>query len=316
MSCDRCSRCRYGAEDDRRLGVPGEDLGNVLPARDFVGWYNGLPEAAALEVDLASAGGTAVILGQGNVAMDAVRLQVVLARAGAAVHPRSRRRQARILLKPPEALAGTDIAEHALEQLRRSAIRRVLMVGRRGPLEAAFTIKELREMSRIPGCAAVIPHEEVAWTPAEAAFAQATRPRKRFAELLATISHTPPAEPSPGREWRPVFRRSPAAFVEAANRPGMVGAVKLERTELVGEPGDRRAVGTGEFEEVPAGLVLRSIGYRSVPIDASLPFDHGRGVMPNTAGRVDGVPGLYVSGWLRTGGPNLPLFTGPRRGSS
>jgi len=275
----------YGAEDDRRLGVPGEDLDGVLAARTFVGWYNGLPEAAGLDVDL-QRGDTAVILGQGNVAMDA----------------------ARILLKPPKDLETTDIADHALDALRQSSIRRVLMIGRRGPLEAAFTIKELREMTRIPDCVAIIDPTATTWTDEEATFAVATRPRKRFTELLARIANEPRKQDA-SRSWEPIFCRNPVEILESAERSGQVSDVRVEHTELVGDLGSRRAVGTGVFENLSTTLVLRSIGYKSAPIDANIPFDHSRGVVPSDAGRVSGRPRLYVSGWLRTGPTGVIVTT-------
>uniref|UniRef100_A0A8D0V973 NADPH:adrenodoxin oxidoreductase, mitochondrial n=1 Tax=Sus scrofa TaxID=9823 RepID=A0A8D0V973_PIG len=241
----------YGAEDHRALEIPGEELPGVFSARAFVGWYNGLPENQELAPDLSC--DTAVILGQGNVALDV----------------------ARILLTPPEHLEKTDITEAALGALRQSRVKTVWIVGRRGPLQVAFTIKELREMIQLPGTRPIL--DPADFLGLQDRIKEVPRPRKRLMELLLRT-----ATEKPGAE-------------EAA--PG----IRLAVTRLEGVGEATRAVPTGDVEDLPCGLVLSSIGYKSRPIDPSVPFDLKLGVIPNTEGRVVDMPGLYCSGWVKRG---------------
>uniref|UniRef100_A0A8C9IYD7 NADPH:adrenodoxin oxidoreductase, mitochondrial n=1 Tax=Piliocolobus tephrosceles TaxID=591936 RepID=A0A8C9IYD7_9PRIM len=241
----------YGAEDHRALEVPGEELPGVCSARAFVGWYNGLPENRELEPDLSC--DTAVILGQGNVALDV----------------------ARILLTPPEHLERTDITKAALGVLRQSRVKTVWLVGRRGPLQVAFTIK-------VP------------------------RPRKRLTELLLrTATEKPGPEEaarraSASRAWGLRFFRSPQQVLPSPDGRRAAG-VRLAVTRLEGVGEATRAVPTGDMEDLPCGLVLSSVGYKSRPVDPSVPFDSKLGVIPNVEGRVMDVPGLYCSGWVKRG---------------
>uniref|UniRef100_A0A2K6R7U3 NADPH:adrenodoxin oxidoreductase, mitochondrial n=1 Tax=Rhinopithecus roxellana TaxID=61622 RepID=A0A2K6R7U3_RHIRO len=241
----------YGAEDHRALEIPGEELPGVCSARAFVGWYNGLPENRELEPDLS--GDTAVILGQGNVALDV----------------------ARILLTPPEHLERTDITKAALGVLRQSRVKTVWLVGRRGPLQVAFTIK-------VP------------------------RPRKRLTELLLrTATEKPGPEEaarraSASRAWGLRFFRSPQQVLPSPDGRRAAG-VRLAVTRLEGVGEATRAVPTGDMEDLPCGLVLSSVGYKSRPVDPSVPFDSKLGVIPNVEGRVMDVPGLYCSGWVKRG---------------
>ncbi|XP_022731058.1 NADPH:adrenodoxin oxidoreductase, mitochondrial isoform X2 [Durio zibethinus] len=260
----------YGAESDRVLGIPGEDLKGVHSAREFVWWYNGHPDGRNLNPDLKSTD-TAVILGQGNVALDV----------------------ARILLRPTSELATTDIASYALTALEQSFIRKVYMVGRRGPVQAACTAKELREVLGIKDLCIHIKEADLKITPTD----------------VAAVAG--PSEPSSGRrELHFVFYRQPARFLESFDKMGYVSGVHLEKTALKGTgPGKQIAVGTGQSEDLSCGIVLKSIGYKSVPVDG-LPFDNPKGVVPNIKGRVlsdnSGDPtllenGLYVCGWLKRG---------------
>uniref|UniRef100_A0A2K5P7Z2 NADPH:adrenodoxin oxidoreductase, mitochondrial n=2 Tax=Cercopithecinae TaxID=9528 RepID=A0A2K5P7Z2_CERAT len=241
----------YGAEDHRALEIPGEELPGVCSARAFVGWYNGLPENRELEPDLSC--DTAVILGQGNVALDV----------------------ARILLTPPEHLERTDITKAALGVLRQSRVKTVWLVGRRGPLQVAFTIK-------VP------------------------RPRKRLTELLLrTATEKPGPEEaarraSASRAWGLRFFRSPQQVLPSPDGRRAAG-VRLAVTRLEGVGEATRAVPTGDMEDLPCGLVLSSVGYKSRPVDPSVPFDSKLGVIPNVEGRVMDVPGLYCSGWVKRG---------------
>uniref|UniRef100_A0A8C6DMV4 NADPH:adrenodoxin oxidoreductase, mitochondrial n=1 Tax=Moschus moschiferus TaxID=68415 RepID=A0A8C6DMV4_MOSMO len=241
----------YGAEDHQALDIPGEELPGVFSARAFVGWYNGLPENRELAPDLSC--DTAVILGQGNVALDV----------------------ARILLTPPEHLEKTDITEAALGALRQSRVKTVWIVGRRGPLQVAFTIK-------------------------------AARPRRRLMELLLrTATEKPGVEEaarraSASRAWGLRFFRSPQQVLPSPDGQRAAG-IRLAVTRLEGIGEATRAVPTGDVEDLPCGLILSSIGYKSRPIDPSVPFDPKLGVIPNMEGRVVDVPGLYCSGWVRRG---------------
>nr|XP_035157606.2 NADPH:adrenodoxin oxidoreductase, mitochondrial isoform X2 [Callithrix jacchus] len=281
----------YGAEDHRALEIPGEELPGVCSARAFVGWYNGLPENQELKPDLSC--DTAVILGQGNVALDV----------------------ARILLTPPEHLEKTDITKAALDVLRQSRVKTVWLVGRRGPLQVAFTIKELREMIQLPGTRPILDPVDflglqdrlkgTAWRQSTM-LTEVPRPRKRLTELLLRTAMEKPGpeeaarRASASRAWGLRFFRSPQQVLPSPDGRGAAG-VRLAVTRLEGVGEATRAVPTGAMEDLPCGLVLSSIGYKSRPIDPSVPFDSKLGVIPNVEGRVTDVPGLYCSGWVKRG---------------
>ncbi|SPO02618.1 related to NADPH:adrenodoxin oxidoreductase precursor, mitochondrial [Cephalotrichum gorgonifer] len=275
----------YGAAEDRTLGIPGESLKGIYSARQFVGWYNGLPEYSGLDPDLES-GDTATIIGQGNVALDV----------------------ARILLSDVDVLRKTDITEEATERLSRSRIRRVRVVGRRGPMQAAFTIKEARELLKLPGVGfhpvapGLIP-DDVSGLP---------RPTKRLMALLQTGSAAKVRESE--RSWSLDFCLSPKEFIADQSRPSHVGGTLFERTALsaVMDP-HAKATGTGDHVSHDSSLIFRSIGYKSVPLDgfenAGIPFDTSRGILHNDGlGRVvqdrgtrPPVPGVYCAGWVKRG---------------
>nr|XP_015294303.2 NADPH:adrenodoxin oxidoreductase, mitochondrial isoform X3 [Macaca fascicularis] len=270
----------YGAEDHRALEIPGEELPGVCSARAFVGWYNGLPENRELEPDLSC--DTAVILGQGNVALDV----------------------ARILLTPPEHLERTDITKAALGVLRQSRVKTVWLVGRRGPLQVAFTIKELREMIQLPGARPIL--DPADFLGLQDKIKEVPRPRKRLTELLLrTATEKPGPEEaarwaSASRAWGLRFFRSPQQVLPSPDGRRAAGVrLAVTRLESVGEA--TRAVPTGDMEDLPCGLVLSSVGYKSRPVDPSVPFDSKLGVIPNVEGRVMDVPGLYCSGWVKRG---------------
>uniref|UniRef100_L7M113 NADPH:adrenodoxin oxidoreductase, mitochondrial n=1 Tax=Rhipicephalus pulchellus TaxID=72859 RepID=L7M113_RHIPC len=262
----------YGADQERSLGVPGEDLPNVFSARKFVGWYNGHPADVGVRPDLS--GETAVVIGHGNVALDV----------------------ARILLSPPESLQETDIVEPALEALRKSCLRKVIVVGRRGPFEVAFTIKELREMTKIPGVDSVFRPED--FDGVREKLADLPRPRKRLLELMVQTSEKKPSNQP--RSWELRFLRSPLRFLADANT-GRVSGVELAVNRLEKTESGTKAVATGETETIPCQMVLKSIGYVSEAVDPTIPYDSKRGFLPNSHGRVDSLPGVYCSGWLKTG---------------
>ncbi|CAO2822880.1 unnamed protein product [Amaranthus hypochondriacus] len=278
----------YGAESDRVLGIPGEDLKGIYSAREFVWWYNGHPDCRNLAPDLQSTD-TAVILGQGNVALDV----------------------ARILLRPTAELAVTDIASHALAALEKSSIRKVYLVGRRGPVQAACTAKELREILGIKNLYINIQESDLRTSPVDEEEMRKSRIRKRVYELLCKAAIARPVNsPATGqRELHFVFFRKPDRFLESEKKNGYVAGVHFEKTTLKADSGRQLAVETGEFEDIECGLVLKSIGYKSVRVDG-LPFDPDRGVVPNSRGRVlrsasgDDMlleEGLYVCGWLKRG---------------
>ncbi len=267
-----------GAQSDRRLGIPGEDLPGSHPATEFVAWYNGHPDFSDRSFDLSHE--FAVVVGNGNVAVDV----------------------ARILVTDPEELARTDIADHALEALRRSSVREVVMLGRRGPAQGKFTNVELKELGRLDGVDVVIDPADLELDAASAAESERSRVANRNMSILRELAAREPT----GAERRLVLRflTSPVELLET---DGQVGAVRLEHNRLVaGAGGYLRSEGTGSFDSIDAGLVLRSVGYRGVPL-VDVPFDPDRDLIPNVRGRVtDGpggepVPREYVAGWIKRG---------------
>ncbi|MBZ9753085.1 FAD-dependent oxidoreductase [Deinococcus sp. HMF7604] len=257
-----------GASSDRRLGIPGEDLTGSMSATEFVAWYNGHPDAAAREL-LLHASGVAVV-GVGNVALDV----------------------SRILAKTTQELHGSDIAAHALTALDSSPVQDIWILGRRGPAQAAFTTKELREFGELSDAEPVVIPAEITLTDAEEA-AITDNTRKKNVEVLREFAaHEPEGKP------RRVHLRFLVSPVEILNDgQGRVGGLKVERNRL-DENGN--AVGTGEYEVLPAQMVLRSVGYRGVALPG-VPFDEKRGVIPNAEGRVEGRAGEYTAGWIKRG---------------
>jgi ferredoxin--NADP+ reductase len=269
-----------GAPADRPLGIPGEQLPGSWAATDFVGWYNGHPDHPDLEFDLGCE--RAVVIGNGNVALDV----------------------ARMIVSPHAALARTDVADHALQALSRSAIREVVVAGRRGPAQAAFTNPELLELREMTGAEVRVDPAEV-----ERALASPDPTASRTAEtnvrILREYAAANGASLQPAGERRIVLRflLSPVELVP--DERGHVGAVRFVRNELRATPdGALRAEPTGESETVTAGLVLRAIGYRGVPVPG-VPFDERHGTIANEHGRVVGtdgpLPGEYAVGWIKRG---------------
>lgn len=264
-----------GSATDKRLGVPGEDLLGSVPATAFVGWYNGHPDFQSQVFDLSNE--RAVVVGMGNVAMDV----------------------ARILLRSPAELAETDITHTALSTLRQSGVREVVLLGRRGLAEAAFEQSELSDIAELAGVAVSV---EGDLTPPEPeALSPAARKNVAYLRQLAAA----PSQHAE-RRLRLKFQASPVEILGDER----VRAVKVERNVLSrSSDGSVSARGSGELDEIPCGLVLRSIGYRGVSI-AGVPFDERRGVIPSELGRVldaDGhvVPGLYTAGWIKRGPTGL-----------
>ena len=271
-----------GAQTDRRMGIPGEDLARSHPATDFVAWYNGHPRFRHLGFDLAAVERVAVV-GVGNVAVDV----------------------ARILTRLPDALAGTDIADYALDALRRSRVREVYLLGRRGPAQAAFTTPEARELGELPCADVRVLPEEVALDPLSRAAVEQSDDRtlrRKIEVLQGFASRTPAGRP---RLLTLRFLVSPVELL--GDVAGGVRGMRLARNRLEAAPdGSLKAVPTGAIEELPVDMVFRSVGYRGVPL-ADVPFDEKTGVIPNAAGRVlsptthNPLPGLYVAGWIKRG---------------
>ncbi len=247
-----------GAATDRQLGIPGEDRPLSHSATEFVAWYNGHPDYADRRFDLS--GPRAVVVGNGNVALDV----------------------ARILTTPPDELARTDIADHALEALRHSGIREVVVLGRRGPVQAAYTSTEFLALGRRDGVDVVVDAAELAPVPADAEPSLA---------LKVQLAHDY-AQRTPTGERRIVFRynRSPVEIHD--------GGITVVRNELVAVHGRVEARPTADTETIDTTLVLRSVGYRGTPVPG-LPFDDAAGVVPNDHGRV--APRVYVTGWIKRG---------------
>jgi ferredoxin/flavodoxin---NADP+ reductase len=261
-----------GAQSDRSLGIPGEDLPGSVAAVDFVGWYNAHPHFEEMAPDISS--GRAVVVGNGNVALDV----------------------ARILVTDPDVLATTDIADHALQSLHDRGVEEVLIVGRRGPLQAPFTTLELRELGHLEGLADV----DVIVDPSDFAdisdedVEAAGKTVKNNIKVLRGYSEREPR----GAKRRIVFRfRTSPIEIKGEHR---VESIVLGRNQLVNENGRIVAKDTGEREEEPAQLVVRAVGYRGVPTPG-LPFDEKTGTIPHTGGRIDGSPNEYVVGWIKRG---------------
>ncbi|NEB00810.1 FAD-dependent oxidoreductase [Streptomyces sp. SID13726] len=261
-----------GAATDRRLGIPGEDLPGSWSATEFVSWYSAHPDSTA---DGFVAGArSAVVIGVGNVAVDV----------------------ARMLARGVTELSPTDMPQPALTALAASRVTGVHMVGRRGPSQARFTTKELRELSSLPDTETAVRREELELDPAYLDPAPLAAPQRRNVEVLRGW-----AGASPRSAPRSISLRFFLRPVELLADGGRVGAVRFERTAPDGLGG---VTGTGRFEDIEAQLVLRSVGYLGVPL-AGLPFDPATGTVPHLAGRVlrEGTvsPGEYVAGWIKRG---------------
>jgi ferredoxin--NADP+ reductase len=268
----------FGASGDRKLGIPGEELAGSHSSTEFVAWYNGHPDFCDHEFDLTAR--TAVVVGNGNVALDV----------------------ARILALPRETLAATDVADHALDALEASSIEEVVVLGRRGPAQAAFTTPELIELSELAAADVIVDPGDTVLDPAsERMVEEADNATKKKVEILRGYAANEPH----GHSRRIVLRffASPLEIVGSERVEG----VRVGRTELVEqEDGSLRAIITETEELIPAQLVFRSVGYRGIPIPG-VPFDERSATIPNDAGRVLDAPGgtqrpgEYVSGWIKRG---------------
>jgi ferredoxin--NADP+ reductase len=262
----------FGAQSDRRLGIPGEDLAGSWPATAFVAWYNGHPDFQDLEFDLTHE--RAVVIGNGNVALDV----------------------ARMLALTPDELAPTDTTDAAIEAINAAGVKEILVLGRRGPVQAAWTPVEVGELGELAGADVIVDPAELVLDPASEAELEGAPPavRRSIDHLREYASREPAGKP---RAIRLRFYESPTAILGDEK----VEAIELVRNELV----DGRAVATDDRETVPCGIVFRSVGYRGTPI-VGLPFDESTWTVPNDGGRVLGgngepVPGVYCAGWIKRG---------------
>jgi ferredoxin--NADP+ reductase len=248
-----------GAQTDRKMGIPGEDLPGSWPATEFVAWYNGHPDYQQLPFDLS--GKRAVVIGNGNVAVDV----------------------ARMLALTPEELAPTDTTDAAIAAISNSGIEEIVMVGRRGPAQAAFTTPELIELGELAGADVVVDPADL-----EGAEPKDTNAERNLEVLREYAARTPA-----GKKRRLVLRffRSPTAILGDERVTG----IELVRNTL---DENERAVPTDETETLECGIVFRSVGYRGVAIPG-VPFDEGRGVIPNEGGRV--ADRVYAAGWIKRG---------------
>jgi len=265
-----------GSPSDRPLGIPGEELPGSWAATDFVGWYNGHPDHPDLEFDLNCE--RAVVIGNGNVALDV----------------------ARMLILSHEELARTDIADHALHALQQSSIREVVVIGRRGPAQAAFTNPELLELGELSGADVIVDPAEL-----ERALAVPGPMLEKTAESNVRILRDYAQREPRGEQRRIVLRFLLSPVELLPDEHGHVGAVRLARNELVATAsGSLQAHPSEELEPIPAGLVLRAIGYRGVALPG-VPFDERSGVIRNERGRVLGpdgpLRGEYAVGWIKRG---------------
>jgi ferredoxin/flavodoxin---NADP+ reductase len=260
-----------GAQTDRRLGIPGEDLPGSWPATAFVAWYNGHPDFQDLDFDLDCE--RVVVIGNGNVAIDCARMLALTA----------------------DELAPTDTTHEAVRAICASRVAEILMLGRRGPVQAAFTPPELKELGEMAGAEPIVDPADLVLDPASAAELEADRERaRRNLELLEQYAARPPE----GKPRRIVLRflTSPVAIVGTDR----VEAVEVVRNELVEDGGRLVARPTGETEVIPAGLVLRSVGYKGIALP-DVPFDERSGTIPNDRGRVLGAERVYAAGWIKRG---------------
>jgi len=266
----------FGAATDRRLGIHGEDLPRSYTATSFCAWYNGHPDFQDQHFDLSYE--TAVVIGQGNVAMDV----------------------ARILALPAEELAKTDMASNAVEDLSASKVKDIHVIGRRGAVQAKFTPKELSELGEIPGCDLIIDPADLDLSEEDQTELELpeSKTNKRNYELLKELAGR---QPTPGH--RRIYLKFYLSPMEILGDEGVEGVV-LQKNRMRGEPGQQWAEGTGETFEMPCGVFFRSVGYRGVRL-AGVPFDEKKSVIPNHQGRVDGVEQMYCTGWIKRGASGL-----------
>jgi ferredoxin/flavodoxin---NADP+ reductase len=270
-----------GAQTDRRMGIPGEDLKNSHAATEFVAWYNAHPDYRECQFDLSQE--RVAIVGVGNVAVDV----------------------ARILCRSTEELAKTDIADYALEALARSRVKEVYLLGRRGPAQAAFTNPEVRELGELPNADIAVRPDEVELDPLSREIVERSQDRATLKKVEILQAFGRRARTGKPRRLTLRFLVSPVALVGDAG--GQVAAIRLVKNRLSAtEKGDVQAVPTDEFEDLPVGLVFRSVGYRGLPLP-DVPFNERSGIILNERGRVldpatrQPRVGEYAAGWIKRG---------------
>ena len=263
----------YGAETDRKLNIPGENLDGSHTATSFVGWYNGHPDYQHLDFNLNV--DDVVIIGLGNVAIDVCR----------------------ILAKNDNELATSDITKTAQEKLSKSTIKRIHLVGRRGPVQSAFTQHEIQELGELTDCSIYVNPADLELSEQDQIELENSIKAKKNVPILEsfkTQSHTKK------KQIILHYFKSPTAL----NGTNTVESITLEKNVLEGDAGKQKTKATGETETLPCSLVFRSIGYKGLPL-GDLPFDDKSGTIPNEAGRIvtDNQPvlGLYTSGWIKRG---------------
>lgn len=269
-----------GAQTDKRMNIPGEDLPGSHPATEFVAWYNAHPDYCDLSFDLTQE--AVAVVGMGNVAMDVIR----------------------ILARTPEELARTDIADYALEALKHSRVKRIYMLGRRGPAQAAFTNPEIKELSELEDADVIVPAAELQLDPLSQAFIDSGADKTAVKNVEVLKSY---ADSEPEGKSRQVILRFLVSPVEIIGTD-RVEAIKVVKNELVqADDGSLRPRATDETEIIPVGLVFRSVGYNGVPLPG-VPFYEKWGIIPNDKGRVltemkggQPVTGDYVAGWIKRG---------------
>jgi len=254
----------FGAQTDKRLGIPGEDLPGSWSATEFVAWYNGHPDYQELQFDLNVE--RAVVIGNGNVALDV----------------------ARMLALTPEELAPTDTTDPAIDAIGDAPIREIVIVGRRGPAQASWTTQELKEMGELAGADVHVDAAEL-----EGAVEDDTHTHRNMDVLRGFAAREPAGKPC---VIRFLFFRSPVAI----HGTDQVESVELVRNRLEEQDGRLVAVPTDEHETSDCGLVFRSVGYRGVGL-ADVPFDERRGTIHNEGGRIVGEPRSYCAGWIKRG---------------
>jgi len=265
-----------GAETDRELGIPGEELPGSYAATELVGWYNGHPDYLQRNFDLTQE--RVVIVGHGNVAADVCR----------------------ILAKPVDALRQTDIAKHALKTLSASRVREIYLIGRHRPVQAKFTDKELRELGEIPQASISLDPGYLELNPSSTAEAEDPRGQVAAWNMMLLREFAARAASTAQRRIHLRFLESPVALYGEDRLEGVI----LERNRLEGPPFGQRAHGSGDTLRLDCGLLFRSVGYKGVPIPG-VPFDTPHGIIPNQQGRViqgkSPLAGLYCAGWIKRG---------------
>jgi ferredoxin--NADP+ reductase len=269
-----------GAQTDRNMNIPGEDLTGSHSATDFVAWYNGHPDFRDYEFDLSTE--RVAVIGIGNVAVDVARL----------------------LSKTPNELGETDMADYAIEALSNSGVKEIVMLGRRGPAQAAFTTPEIKEMGELEDADFFVAAEDMQLDPISQQLVDQTKDRTTLKNLEILRSYTTKSSTGKSKSVTLRFLVSPVEVLGDEN--GKVNAIKVVKNRLVQTAdGSVRAEATDESEILDVGLVFRSVGYRGVPLP-EVPFNESWGTIANDMGRIvaegnQPIPGLYTAGWIKRG---------------